>query len=140
MKELASLEEEQGDPPGRKAATLDRINYFYPVNDESMHRHLGDLWYAQQNYAGAIREYSSVIAMHPLDKASAEFNLAQAYFAAGQRDKAEENVLLALEAAPGYRPALKLLLQLQGFRGRENKRMATSARRESGFDGTQEAH
>ena len=43
--------------------------------------------------------------MQPLDKASAQFNLAQAYFAAGQKDKAEENVLLALEAAPGYRPA-----------------------------------
>ena len=51
--------------------------------------------------------------MHPLDKASAQFNLAQAYFAAGQKDKAEENVLRALEAAPDYRPAQKLLLQLQ---------------------------
>jgi cellulose synthase operon protein C len=51
--------------------------------------------------------------LHPLDKASAQFSLAQAYFEAGQKDKAEENVLLALEAAPSYRPAQKLLLQLQ---------------------------
>ena len=51
--------------------------------------------------------------MHPLDAASAQFNLAQAYFAAGQRDKAEEHVLASLEAAPGYRPAQKLLLELQ---------------------------
>ena len=54
-----------------------------------------------------------MIALHPLDKASAQFNLAQAYFAAGQKDKAEDNVLQSLEAAPDYRPAQKLLLQLQ---------------------------
>jgi tetratricopeptide (TPR) repeat protein len=112
LKELASLEEELGNPADA-AATLDRINYIYPVNDENLHRRLGDLWFAQQNYPGAIREYAAVLAMHPLDRASAQFHLAQAYFAAGQRDKAEENVLQALEAAPSYRPAQKLLLQLK---------------------------
>ena len=50
---------------------------------------------------------------NPLDKAGAEFNLAQAYYASGQRDKAEESVLAALEAAPGYRPAQKLLLEIE---------------------------
>ena len=63
-------------------------------------------------YAGAIREYSAVLALNPLDKASAQYNLARAYFAAGQRDKASEHVLAALEIAPSYRPAQKLLLQL----------------------------
>ncbi|MGD1210310.1 MAG: tetratricopeptide repeat protein [Candidatus Acidiferrales bacterium] len=112
LKELASLEEETGNPK-EAAATLDRINYIYPVNDEQLHRHLGDLWLAQNNYPGAIREYAAVLAMHPLDMASAQFNLAQAYFAAGQADKAEENVLQALETAPDYRPAQRLLLQLE---------------------------
>jgi len=112
LKELASLEEETGNPK-EAAATLDRINYIYPVNDEQLHRHLGDLWFAQNNYSGAIREYGAVLAMHPLDMASAQFNLAQAYFAAGQADKAEENVLQALETAPDYRPAQRLLLQLE---------------------------
>ena len=65
------------------------------------------------NYAGAIREYKALVASNPVDKAGAEFNLAQAYFAAGQKDKAEESVLAALETAPGYRPAQKLLLELQ---------------------------
>ena len=51
--------------------------------------------------------------MNPLDKAGAQFNLAQAYLAAGQRDKAEESVLASLEAAPGYRPAQKLLLEIE---------------------------
>jgi cellulose synthase operon protein C len=112
LKQLASLEEELGNPK-EAAATLDRINYIYPVNDEELHRHLGDLWFAQGNYAGAIREYGAAVAMQPLDKASAQFNLAQAYFAAGQNDKAEQNVLEALEAAPDYRPAQKLLMQLE---------------------------
>jgi tetratricopeptide (TPR) repeat protein len=112
LKELASLEEESGDPK-EAAATLDRINYIYPVNGEEFHRHLGDLWLAQNNFTGAIREYNAVVVSHPLDMASAQYNLAHAYFAAGQRDKAEEHLLASLEAAPGYRPAQKLLLQIK---------------------------
>ena len=114
LKELASLEEGFGKP-AEAAETLDRINYIYP-NDEQLHRLLGKLWLAQNNVAGAIREYSAVVAMHPMDMTSARFNLAQAYLAAGQTDKARENVLLALEAAPDYRPAQKLLLQLEDKR------------------------
>ena len=111
LMKLASLEEELGHAK-EAAATLDRINYIYP-EAEGLHRHLGELWLAQGNYSGAVREYTAVVALKPLDKASAQFNLAQAYFAAGEKDKAEENVLLALEAAPGFRPAQKLLLQIK---------------------------
>ena len=42
LKKLASLEEELGQPKDA-AATLERINYIYPVHDEDLHRHLGDL-------------------------------------------------------------------------------------------------
>jgi cellulose synthase operon protein C len=112
LKKLASLEEELGQPK-EAAATLDRINYIYPVHDEDLHRHLGDLWFAQSNYPGAIREYTALVALNPLDKAGAHFKLAQAYYASGQKDKAEESVLAALEAAPGYRPAQKLLLEIE---------------------------
>jgi tetratricopeptide (TPR) repeat protein len=111
LKQLASLEEEMGKLSDA-AATLDRLNYVYPM-DEELHRHLGDLWLAQNNFPGAIREYNAVIAMNPLDKASAQFNAARAYLAAGQKDQAEDHVLASLEAAPGYRPAQKLLLQLK---------------------------
>jgi len=111
LKQLASLEEELGRPADA-AATLDRLNYIYPV-DEELHRHLGDLWFAQNNFKGAIREYGAVVAMQPLDKASAQYNLARAYFAAGQKNMAEEHLLASLEAAPSFRPAQKLLLQLK---------------------------
>jgi cellulose synthase operon protein C len=111
LKELASLEEKLGEPP-EAAATLDRINYIYPM-DEDLHRHLGDLWFAQGNYKGAIREYAAVVAMHPLDVASSQFNLARAYFAGGQKNEAEQHLLTSLESAPDYRPAQKLLLEIQ---------------------------
>jgi tetratricopeptide (TPR) repeat protein len=111
LKELASLEEEMGKAADA-AATLDRLNYVYPV-DEELHHKLGDLWLAQNNFAGAVREYNAVVNMNPLDKASAQFDLARAYFAAGEKDKAEDHVLASLEAAPSYRPAQKLLLQLK---------------------------
>jgi lipopolysaccharide biosynthesis regulator YciM len=55
-----------------------------------------------------------------VDKAGAEFNLAQAYFAAGRKDKAEESVLAALEIAPGFRPAQKLLIELHQSSGKTN--------------------
>ncbi|HUA01981.1 MAG TPA: tetratricopeptide repeat protein [Candidatus Aquilonibacter sp.] len=112
LKHLASLEQDLGDPK-EAAATLDRLNWIYPM-DEDLHRRLGQLWLAQSDYTGAIREYSAVVALHPLDTASAQYDLAQAYFDAGERGKAEDSVLLALEAAPDFRPAQKLLLQLQG--------------------------
>ena len=112
LKKLASLEEDLGQPK-EAAATLERINYVYPVHDEELHRHLGDLWFTQANYPGAIREYTAVVALNPADKAGAQFNLARAYYASGERDKAEQSVLAALEVAPGYRPAQKLLLEIE---------------------------
>ncbi len=119
LKRLASLEESAGQP-FEAIATLRRLNYIYPVKDEDLHHHLGDLLYAQKQYDGAIREYNALVASNPVDKAGAEFNLAQAYFAAGQKDKAEDSVLAALEVAPGYRPAQKLLLQLQQTPSKSN--------------------
>jgi len=118
LKRLAQLEQSAGDPDSA-IATLQRLIYIYPV-DEDLHHRLGDLLFAQKQYAGAIREYNAVIASNPLDKAGAEYNLAQAYFAAGQKDKAQDSVLAALEVAPGYRPAQKLLLELQQTPGKSN--------------------
>ena len=112
LKRLATLEQAEGQL-AEAAQTLARLNYIYPVKDEELHRKLGELLLAGKQYDGAIREYSAVVALHPLDKADAEFHLAQAYMATGQKDKAEESVLEALEAAPNYRPAQKLLLELK---------------------------
>jgi cellulose synthase operon protein C len=112
LKRLATLEESRGQTD-EAVATLERLNYIYPVKDEELHHRLGDLLYKEKQYDGAIREYNALAASNPVDKAGAQFSLAQAYFAAGKKDQAEECVLAALEIAPGYRPAQKLLLQLQ---------------------------
>jgi tetratricopeptide (TPR) repeat protein len=110
LKKLASLQAEAGNPAAA-AATLNRLNYINPM-DEDLHRRLGDLWFAQNNLDGAIREYQAVLAWHPVDPATAHFHLAQAYRRAGRTDDAREQVLLALETAPGYRPAQRMLLEL----------------------------
>jgi tetratricopeptide (TPR) repeat protein len=109
---LATLESDSGDD-AEAIATLERINYIYPVKNEALHHRLGDLLYAKKNYDGAVREYSALVASNPVDKAGAQFVLAQAYFAAGEKEKAQDSVLAALETAPGFRPAQKLLLQIQ---------------------------
>jgi tetratricopeptide (TPR) repeat protein len=110
LKQLADLLVEAGRPADA-AAALDRLNYIDPV-DEELHRRLGDLWLSQNNLAGALREYQAVIAEKPLDPAAAHFNLAKAYRLANRLEDARSEVLVALEAAPGYRPAQKMLLEL----------------------------
>jgi tetratricopeptide (TPR) repeat protein len=112
LKQLASLQEEAGD---KKAAaeTLERLNFIYP-EDQALHSKLGDLLLAEHDNAGAVREYQAVLALKPLDMASAKYDLAKAYLAAGDKAKAEENVLGSLEVAPGYKPAQKLLLEIEG--------------------------
>jgi len=112
LKQLAALEAGAGDNAGA-IATLERVNYIYPVKDEDLHHRLGDLLFAQKDYDGAIREFNALAVSNPVDKAGAEFELAQAYYAAGQKDKAQDSVLSALEIAPDYRPAQKLLLEIQ---------------------------
>ena len=112
LERLASLEEELGRGKDA-AATLQLVNFIYP-EDQDMHRRLGELLLAQGDTAGAVREYSAVLAMNPLDRASAHYDVAKAELAAGDKAKAEESVLASLEAAPGYKPAQKLLLEIEG--------------------------
>jgi tetratricopeptide (TPR) repeat protein len=110
IERLATLQEEAGEPK-KAAATLDRLNYIYP-EDQKLHERLGDLWLAQNNLPGAIREYQAVLALGPLDRASAHFQLAKALRTANRMNEARDQVLLSLEAAPGYKPAQKLLLEI----------------------------
>jgi len=110
LKQLATLLEEAGNRK-EAAAVLDRLNYIEPI-DEDLHRRLGDLWLSLGNTEGAIREYQAVLAKSPTDPAVSHFNLAKAYRAANRSDAAKDEVVLSLEAAPGFRPAQKMLLEL----------------------------
>lgn len=108
---MAKLLDEAGKP-GEAARALERINFIYPVQDEEMHRLQGDLWLKAGNTDKAIREFQAATFSKPIDAATSYYNLARAYRAAGQLDQARENLLSALEAAPSFRPAQKLLLEL----------------------------
>jgi Tfp pilus assembly protein PilF len=82
--------------------------------DGKQHRELGELWLDQGNVAGAVREFAAVVAHDPIDPAEAHYNLARAYNLQHQTEKAKDELFAALEAAPGYKPALKLYLELNG--------------------------
>lgn len=111
LKKLAALEEEAGDRKAA-AAALQRIIYIYPVQDEDLHRKLGDLRMELGNVDAALVEYEAVLASKPTDPAGAHLRLAQALQKANRLPQAQEQLFLALEIAPGYRPAQKLLLEL----------------------------
>lgn len=110
LKKLAILLEGAGRP-AEAAAVLERLNYIHP-EDEELHRRLGSLWLAANNLQGAIQEFTAVLACQPLDPAMSHYNLARALRAANQTGKARDELLLALEAAPGFRSAQKMLLEM----------------------------
>jgi tetratricopeptide (TPR) repeat protein len=101
---------EQGRKP-EAAATLDRLNLIY-LKDEEAHKKLGELDLDLGNAKGAVREFGAVLASSPIDVAGAHYELAKAYQAAHENKEAQDEVISALEAAPGFKPAQKLLLEL----------------------------
>jgi tetratricopeptide (TPR) repeat protein len=113
LEQLAKLQQEAGDQPAA-IATLQKINLIDPVFDTDSHRHLGDLLMDSRDFGAARREFGAVLALHPLDKAQANYDLARACHAAGDARCAMDAVLAALEIAPDFRPAQKLLLELNG--------------------------
>jgi tetratricopeptide (TPR) repeat protein len=110
VERLAKLQQEAGETK-KAAATLDRLNYIYP-EDQELHKQLGDLLLAQDNPQGAIREYRALVALKPLDQATVHYQLATALNKANRVSEARDEVLLSLEAAPGFKPAQKLLLEI----------------------------
>lgn len=110
LKQLGDLETELGRKK-EAAAALERLNLIYP-QDQELHRKLGTLYMKLTQPARAVREWQAVVALKPLDLAGAHFELARAYQASRRNEEALEHVYLALEAAPGYKPAQKLLLEL----------------------------
>jgi tetratricopeptide (TPR) repeat protein len=110
IKKLATLLEEAGQKK-EAAAALARLNWIYP-QDEELHRRLGDLYMATGRPEAAIVEFRAAVAMKPLDTATARYNLARALKNSGKEDEAKDELLLALETAPGFRPAQRMLLEL----------------------------
>jgi cellulose synthase operon protein C len=110
VKKYAKLLADAGRP--KEAVTaLERLNFIFPI-DAELHERLGGLLLETGDAKGAVREYQALIAMHPGDAAGSHYNLARAFKAAGQKDQAREEAVTALEAAPNFKPAQKLLLEV----------------------------
>ena len=82
------------------------------MQDEDLHKKLGNLWLELGNTKGAVKEFSAAVGSKPVDPALAYFNLARAQSASGNKADARESLVSALESAPGFKPAQKLLLEL----------------------------
>jgi len=84
---------------------------------EDVHTSLGDLYMETDKPSQALSEYEVLLALDPLDKASANYRVASAWHALDNADKTMEFLMTALDIAPQYRPAQQLLLEMSRTRG-----------------------
>jgi tetratricopeptide (TPR) repeat protein len=110
LKQLAQLQSDAGRKKDA-AVTLERLNLIY-LRDEEAHKKLGEIYMDLQNPPKAVREFGAVIASGTVDPAGAHYELAKALQADHKIDQARDEVVSSLEVAPGYKPAQKLLLEL----------------------------
>lgn len=92
-------------------AVLQAVNLVDPL-DVELHGALGDLLMDADRAAEALLEYLVALALDPHDKATAYYRLARAHSALGDREASQTQLLMALDVAPNFRPAQKLLLDL----------------------------
>jgi tetratricopeptide (TPR) repeat protein len=109
--ELAEIRETLGDSAAA-AAALERLNYIYPY-DMSLHARLAGLYSGLGEHAKAIRERKAVLALDPVDRAEALYQLARAYLEVGDLALARRTVIRALEDAPSFEAAQELLLEIR---------------------------
>jgi tetratricopeptide (TPR) repeat protein len=80
--------------------------------DIGLHEELGDLSLRRGDAAAALREFEIVLAQGAYDKANAYFQIARAHKALGNAEATRDNLLMALDVAPGFREAQRLLLEV----------------------------
>jgi cellulose synthase operon protein C len=95
----------------RLRPVYERIAAIDPFDAEA-HATLGRLALQRNQAETAAREFRTVIALGPVDRAAAHTDLAEAYFKGGNRADAKKQTLAALEIAPTYERAQELLLKL----------------------------
>ena len=109
--ELAKLRAQRGDSAAA-AAALENAIYIYPY-DLELHQDLASYQTELGNWDAVARERRALLALDPVDRAEAFYQLAWAYERAGNRSSAHEQILYALEIAPNYFRAQELLLSLR---------------------------
>ena len=111
---LVNLLLENGDTTNA-ATALESAIYMNPYEVGS-HELLAGLYKRLGDRQKAIRERRAVVALNPVDKAEAYYQLAVAYRDAGATTDARKSVVRALEDAPHFERAQELLLQLHEAR------------------------
>src|SRR5690606_42020706 len=86
--------------------------YIYPFEIE-LHERLAALHARNGDWPKAVREREVILALNPVDRAEALYQLALAHFEAGDAAAARRTVLRALEIAPNFERAPELLLRLR---------------------------
>ena len=108
---LAEVLQGAGDDAAAAEALRD-LAHIHPYEIED-HERLAALMEAVGDLEGAVLERRAVLALDPVDRATAHFQLARILHLAGDRAAARSAVLAALEIAPNYEAALDLLLELR---------------------------
>ena len=109
---LAEALEKIGDQAG-VADALDRALWISPY-EPAVHERLAVLAASRGDRRTAVRERRAVVALDPVDRAEALYQLALAQREAGDSAGARRTVLEALERAPDFARAQELLLALSG--------------------------
>lgn len=110
LKKLGGWLEEAGRS-AEAMRTYEGAIYNWP-QDEEIHARLGELYLGHGQFELALREFRAVLELDPIDRAAAEYSVARAYVKMGDLAEARLHVLLALENAPTFRPALQLLREI----------------------------
>ena len=97
------------NPTGRATAYLGRSLDVEPYDVPTFDR-LAVLYEERGMYPQAVQARRAILALSPVDKANAYYELARSLYQNNEIDAAKRAVLQSLELAPGYREAQKLLL------------------------------
>jgi tetratricopeptide (TPR) repeat protein len=114
---LADLLQKLGDAKGA-ADALDGAMFINPF-ELPMHQRLAELYRAAGDARNVVRERRAIVALAPVDRAEALYQLAVAYREAGDAGAARKTVLRALEDAPNFEKAQTLLLTIHEERTRK---------------------
>lgn len=112
---LAGLLREAGELEGAGGA-LRRAVEIHPF-DPALHRERAEVAEARGAWGEVVASRRALLALNPVDRAAAHYELARALAEAGDPAAARREVLRALEVAPAYEAAQELLLRLRGSGG-----------------------
>jgi len=110
LRELARWLDEAGRSQ-EATEVLASLNYVDPLAPE-LHAELGERWLAAGRAEQALREFRVLQSFSDADRAAAHFGAARALRALGEAEQSRRELLDALAAAPYFRPAQALLLQM----------------------------